>query len=100
LIFVDKFFICQFFGVFFTGVFATGWVANSGGANIPGGAVDGNPILIGYNLAGACAIAGWSFVLSYVLLWLISRIPGMGFRTSEEQELYGDDLGEMGGEET
>lgn len=86
-----------FFGLFFTGVFATGFVMNSGGGGpFPAGAVDGRPILIGYNLAGACAIAGWSFVLTFILLWLISRIPGLGFRTSEEDEVLGNDLAEMG----
>ncbi len=86
-----------FLGNFFTGIFAQSWiVALDGTTPALGGAVDGRPILIGYNLAGSCAIAGWSFTLTIILLWLISRIPGFHFRSSAEQELYGDDLGEMG----
>ena len=34
--------------------------------------------------------------MTFILLWLISRIPGLEFRSSEEQELQGGDLGEMG----
>ncbi len=42
------------------------------------------------------ATAAWAFIVTYVLLLIISRIPGLHFRTSKEQELFGDDLGEMG----
>ncbi len=84
-------------GNFLTGIFAQSWVIGLDGTTTAlGGAIDGRPILIGYNLAGSCAIAGWSFALTFILLWLISRIPGFHFRSSAEQELYGDDLGEMG----
>ncbi len=42
------------------------------------------------------SIAAWSFVCTYIIAFCINLIPGFKFRSPEEQELYGDDWGEMG----
>ncbi|KAJ1548554.1 hypothetical protein HK405_002703, partial [Cladochytrium tenue] len=62
----------------------------------PGGAVDGHAVQIGWQLAGSCAIAGYSFVGSFILLFLINLIPGLKLRVPEDDEILGGDLGEMG----
>ena len=47
---------------------------------------------MGYQLAAATTCATWSFTVSIVLLFIISRIPGMHLRASEEDELRGLDF--------
>ncbi|KAJ3058791.1 hypothetical protein HK102_010315 [Quaeritorhiza haematococci] len=85
-----------FYGAVITGVFAQKWVGLLDGTAINGGWVDGNFIQVGYQLAGAVAIAAWSFIVSYLILTLINFVPGLRLRASEEDELKGGDLGEMG----
>lgn len=85
-----------FVGVIMTGIFASSSIANISGSGLPGGAIDGRGILVGYQFAAAVTISAWSFLVTFIILWLMSRIPGLHFRSSKEQELYGDDLGEMG----
>ncbi|KAI8906808.1 ammonium transporter AmtB-like domain-containing protein [Gorgonomyces haynaldii] len=85
-----------FVGNFLAGVFAQKWIAQLDGTSIPGGAIDGNPMQIGYQLAGAVAISAYSFVGSYIILAIMNKIPGLHLRVSPEDEIKGGDLGEMG----
>ncbi|KAJ3099101.1 hypothetical protein HDU97_003480 [Phlyctochytrium planicorne] len=85
-----------FFGNILTGIFAQKWVASLDDTIIDGGWVDGNFKLVGYQLAGSLAIAAYSFALSYVILSVLDRIPGLQLRVSEDSEILGGDLGEMG----
>ena len=83
-------------GNILTGMFADSWVGSFDGAVINGGWINHNYIQVGYQLAGSAAIATWAFVASFVLLYVINKIPGLSLRVSEESEGLGGDLGEMG----
>ena len=85
-----------FFGNLLTGIFAQKWVAELDGGVINGGWVDGNFVQLGYQLAGSLAIAAYSFLISYLLLMAINTIPGLQLRSSEDSEMKGVDLCEMG----
>jgi hypothetical protein len=65
-----------------TGIFAAKWVAALDGVAIPGGAINGNGYAVGYAFASATSIAAWSFVVTFIILVLINRLPGMQFRCS------------------
>jgi Amt family ammonium transporter len=88
--------MCGVTGLLFTGVFADASVIQLDGSSLPGGGINGNGILIGYQMVAIVSIAAWSFVVTLVLVFVINRIPGLHLRSPEEQELYGDDWGEMG----
>ena len=66
------------------------------GVAIEGGLIDGHGLLLAYNLAGAVAIVGYSFVVTLIILYLINLVPGLNFRPNEHDEHIGGDLGEMG----
>jgi len=88
-------------GCLLTGVFAQNKVATmSGGAPITGGLIDGNWMLIFYQLAGAIVGILWSFVVTYTLLFLINLIPIFKLRMSERDEKRGADLADIGETET
>ncbi|GEM11871.1 ammonium transmembrane transporter [Rhodotorula toruloides] len=84
-------------GLVFTGVFAQADIAATDGYTvIPGGWLDGNYIQVGKQLAYICAVWGWTFVVSYALMFLINLIPGCKFRVDEEGEIIGVDEVETG----
>ncbi|KAI8811223.1 ammonium transporter AmtB-like domain-containing protein [Cladochytrium replicatum] len=87
-------------GNILTGIFAQKWIGLLDATAIPGGWLDGNWIQVGYQLAGSFAIAGWSFVVSYLLLFLInllgSIIPALKVRADEEEEDLGLDVSHLG----
>ncbi|PWN47859.1 ammonium transporter [Violaceomyces palustris] len=86
-------------GNLLTGIFADNRVASfDGSALIPGGWINKNYIQLAYQLADSAAGFGWSFVLTMILLFAIDRIPGCHFRTSEEDEILGIDLAQVGEE--
>lgn len=80
-------------GSFLTGIFAQTWVASLDGLGTEApGAMDGNGKQVGLQLAEICAISGYSFVVSCILLYIIKFIPGMHLRVSEEAEMIGLDV--------
>jgi ammonium transporter, Amt family len=85
-----------FVGCILTGIFAQKWVGLLDGSIINGGAIDGNGVQIGYQLAGAIAIAAYSFIGSIAILFVINLIPGMNIRLASEHESIGVDAYEMG----
>lgn len=86
-------------GTFFTGILADWRVASFDGSTpIPGGAINGNPIQMAYQLADLSAGFGWSFTVTMILLFAIDRIPYCHFRASEEDEILGIDLAQIGEE--
>ncbi|KAI9356778.1 ammonium transporter AmtB-like domain-containing protein, partial [Zopfochytrium polystomum] len=91
-----------FLGLFLTGVLSQKWIPTLDGTNsaaatpVLGGAVDGHPVQIAWQLAGGAAIAGWSFTVAFVLLSVINMIPGLHLRPTEDEEIQGGDLAEMG----
>jgi len=83
-------------GDILTGFFASKNVPAMDGASIgefeyAGGWWDRHYAQMGYQLAAALTCASWSFVLSYILLFIINKIPGCRIRVIEQEELEGLD---------
>ncbi|GAU94604.1 hypothetical protein RvY_06344 [Ramazzottius varieornatus] len=83
-------------GNILTGIFAQKWIGKLDGTDIDGGWLEGNWIQIAYQLGSSAAIAAWSFVISFILLFVINKIPGLHLRVSDEDETIGGDYAEMG----
>lgn len=62
------------------------------GFTVASGAIDGNGVQVGKQFAEICAISGYSFVVSALLLLVMKYIPGLHLRVSEEAEELGLDL--------
>ncbi|GFF38126.1 ammonium transporter 1 [Aspergillus lentulus] len=82
-------------GAFLTGLFATENISSLDGLTFSSGAIDGNGIQVGYQLAEICAISGYSFVVSCVLLYILKFIPGLNLRVDEESEIIGLDQAQL-----
>jgi Amt family ammonium transporter len=86
-------------GNILTAFFADNRVASFDGSDpIDGGWINHNYIQLGYQLADSCSAIGWSFALTMILLFAIDRIPGMHFRCSEDDEIVGIDMTQIGEE--
>lgn len=83
-------------GSILTGIFAQQWIAGLDGTTISPGWVDGNFIQVPYQMLAITVTAVWSFVVSYILLFIIDRIPGLQLRACGDKELLGTDDAEMG----
>jgi len=87
-------------GALLTGIFADSRVAGFDGiTEIPGGWLNQNYIQLGYQLASTCAIIGYTFVVTMIIVVALDYIPGLSLRASEEAELVGmdeDQIGELG----
>ncbi|KAJ2796711.1 hypothetical protein H4R20_005444 [Coemansia guatemalensis] len=83
-------------GNLLTGIFASKSVAALNGSEIDGGWIDHHWKQFGYQLAGSCAGAAWSFGITVILLYIFKVIPGMNLRIHEEGEISGADIAEMG----
>ncbi|GAA5833570.1 hypothetical protein JCM11251_003529 [Rhodosporidiobolus azoricus] len=89
--------VAGIWGLVFTGVFAQADIAATDGYTvIPGGWLDGHYVQVGKQLAYIFAVWGWTFVVSYILMFLINLIPGCKFRVDEEGEIIGVDEVETG----
>lgn len=78
------------------GLFARRSISYSDNSVIIGGAIDGNWNQLKYNVIATIAGAAWAFFISLLILFVIDKIPGLHLRSSEEEELMGNDLSEMG----
>ncbi|OQV21652.1 Ammonium transporter 1 [Hypsibius exemplaris] len=85
-----------FVGNLFTGIFAQKWVAKLDGTDIAGGLIEGNWLQIFFQLVASAVIAVWAFCVSYLILFIINKIPGLHLRQSEADEALGGDMAEMG----
>jgi Amt family ammonium transporter len=84
-------------GNILTAFFADNRVASfDGSALIGGGWINHHYIQLGYQLADSVAGMSYSFVMTMILLFLIDRIPGCHFRCSDEDEVLGIDLSQVG----
>ncbi|GAA5795875.1 ammonium transporter AmtB-like domain-containing protein [Helicostylum pulchrum] len=84
-------------GSILTGIFAESYIAKLDGVTeIPGGWMNGNWIQVGYQFADATAGAAWAFVVTYLILFIMNRIPGLSLRVDREAELKGLDAAEIG----
>lgn len=78
-------------GAFLTGIFATQSISALDGSTYQGGGLDGNGVQNGRQLAEVCAIAGYAFVVSAALLYVMNWIPGLRLRANEDSEMDGLD---------
>jgi len=83
-------------GDILTGLFASKNVPamdgfSTGDFEYAGGWWDQNYRQLGLQIAAAVTCASWSFVISYILLFTINKIPGCHIRVSEQEELEGLD---------
>ncbi|CAG8626562.1 925_t:CDS:2 [Cetraspora pellucida] len=75
-----------FVGNFLTGIFADNDIVSlsgdyiKGGDSIKGGAIYGNPYQILVQLSGSCVGMVYSFVVTFAILFIINRIPGLRLR--------------------
>ncbi|KAF9920277.1 hypothetical protein FBU30_009917 [Linnemannia zychae] len=84
-------------GNLLTGIFAQSWVAALDGATvIPGGWLDGHWMQFVHQLADSAAGLGWSFVVTYLILFIMNKIPGLNLRAKAIHEHRGLDLAELG----
>ncbi|ORZ06735.1 ammonium transporter AmtB-like domain-containing protein [Lobosporangium transversale] len=88
-------------GLILTGVFAQQSIIGLGypvgATNIPlGGWLDGNPKQILVQLAAIVSVTGWSFVVTYGILYIMNKIPGMRLRLEDHEEEMGTDMAQMG----
>ncbi|KAL1922981.1 uncharacterized protein VTP21DRAFT_9357 [Calcarisporiella thermophila] len=83
-------------GDLLTGIFAEKYVAGLDGTEIAGGWLDRNFIQLAYQLADATSGFAWSFVVTYVILFIMNRIPGLSLRIDPDKEGDGIDVAELG----
>lgn len=76
-----------------TGIFAQ---KDFAGVNRDLGWMDGNFIQILYQLAGGLAGMSWSLVVTYLILWVMNKIPGLRLGLDENSIKKGIDIAEMG----
>jgi Amt family ammonium transporter len=62
-------------GNLLTGVFASRKMVALNGTSIPGGWVDGHFMQVLYQLAASLAALAWSFFVTYLILWIMNKIP-------------------------
>jgi len=85
-------------GAILTGIFAQNYINTLDGTPPVGGWFSEKWDQIGIQIAGVLAIGSWSFIMSYIILVIMDRIPSLGLRVSSELELLGSDeaiLGEV-----
>ncbi|KAI8062248.1 ammonium transporter AmtB-like domain-containing protein [Gongronella butleri] len=72
-------------GSLLTGVFAEQYIAALDGDVIQGGWMNGNWMQVPRQLADCAAGAGWSFCVTYLILLVMDRIPGLSLRVPREE---------------
>jgi len=72
------------------GVFATGLWASAETPGLTDGAFYGRGVLLGYQIAGILAVAGWAFVITFIMALAMKYLGYV--RVSEEDEMKGLDL--------
>ncbi|KAH3675704.1 hypothetical protein WICPIJ_009291 [Wickerhamomyces pijperi] len=84
-------------GCVMTGIFAADYVTATDGATfIAGGWINHNYVQVGYQLAGMCAIIGWTCVVTAAILLIQNQIPFLKLRLSPEEEELGTDAHQIG----
>jgi Amt family ammonium transporter len=63
---------------------------------IPGGWLNGHWIQVLYQIADSCAGLAYSFCVTYAILFIMDKIPGLSLRVDEEREARGIDDTELG----
>ncbi len=82
-------------GALATGIFAT--AAISGFTPPAGdGLINGHAVQVWTQLRAVIATMGYSFIITYVILKVLDKVPGLGLRASEKSEDDGLDISEHG----
>lgn len=77
--------------------FSSTSIADLDGSSYPPiGWVNGHWVQLGNQLAGICAIFGYSFTLSCIILFLMNLVPGLSLRVNAEDEDVGVDDCQLG----
>lgn len=79
-------------GNILTGIFAQKKYADE----IQGGWLDGNWMQVVWQLIDTVAALIWSFGVTFLILWIMNKIPGLSLRVNIEMERGGLDKGELG----
>lgn len=88
-------------GLILTGIFAQqsiiGLSYPYGATNVPlGGWLDGNFRQVLVQLAAIGSVTAWSFVVTYGILFLMNKVPGLALRLEDHEEELGTDMAQMG----
>ncbi|CAG8510507.1 7550_t:CDS:2 [Funneliformis mosseae] len=83
-------------GNLLTGIFAQKEVAALSDEVIKGGWLDGNWVQVLYQLADSCAGLAYSFCITYIILFLMDKVPGLSLRIDPDSEHLGIDEAELG----
>ncbi|KAI9250021.1 ammonium transporter AmtB-like domain-containing protein [Sporodiniella umbellata] len=90
-------------GLVLTGVFAQqniialGYPEGTAIESIPlGGWLDGHWMQVLYQLTAIVAVSAWSFAVTYIILFIINKIPSFNLRLMDEDEIIGTDWAQMG----
>jgi len=80
-------------GLIFNAFFASDAIIGLDGVNTgaQGGFLDGNYVVLGWQIAAIVASSAYAFVVSAAIAKIIDMIPGLKLRASEEAELLGMD---------
>ena len=78
-------------GALATGIFAWGALTDSSG-----GLVNGNAGHFVANLIAVVATLAYSGIVTFIILFILDKIPGLGLRVSEREEDVGIDIAEHG----
>ncbi|KAI9308933.1 ammonium transporter AmtB-like domain-containing protein [Cunninghamella echinulata] len=76
-----------FIGSIMTGIWAEQYIPLLDGHIIKGGWMNRHWMQVPYQLADATAGACWSFFMTYIILLIMDRIPGLSLRVAREDEL-------------
>ena len=82
-------------GAIATGIFTVSVI--TGGTE---GLIEGNPDQVGIQAVGVVATLVYSFVVSFIILFILDKIPGLGLRADESDEDLGLDLASHGEQAT
>lgn len=86
-----------FVGSVLTGLFAADYVAATDGSTvIDGGWMNHHYKQLGYQLAGACLVSLWSFVVTGIILLALDRVPFLRLRLHPDEEEMGTDAAQIG----
>lgn len=80
-------------GNILTGIFAQ---REFGGESIEGGWLDGHWMQVPHQMADTAAGLTWSFTVTYGILWIMNKIPGLSLRADIGVERAGLDQAELG----
>ncbi|KAG0241717.1 hypothetical protein BGX31_000926 [Mortierella sp. GBA43] len=88
-------------GLILTGIFSQQSIIAlsypAGATDVPlGGWLDGNFRQVLVQLAAIVSVTAWSFVVTYGILYLMDRVPGLALRLEDHEEELGTDMAQMG----